>query len=501
MSGVNAVYAAHPDSGTTAHLVDTCDLGKVEKALQTLLRHHVLGIDWKSGTGKCAGYQPIKLLIISCGDDTFIFDVMTPGKLPASLRLLLTHQDYAKILYGGQDLEQTLGRFWRDFGFMPKATYDVMADIADKYDTGFTLFRAFRKEYRNPKVSEAFYVESLSPEADDLDQPSKRRLFAFVAWAGRDIFLSIAKPKGLPPRMQVKHEPVDVAALASRLSCNPVVEMHAQCKACSSWFLDDDALEMHQETTHPKCSYCGAQFHSISALQKHRYGRVNGICIKVKGPRPRSAPRVVKCDAKSFHVHNDIDHPHERAAYESSHSRHGGGHGEVVGTTPPVKHNLSHNHTRHHHHHVTFPGNHHETGEKAKLSSSHHHHHHHHHGHHGHDDHDHQAHEAHQAHHGHTHHHHGHGHSHDHTHNDTDHPSERAAYEGGGFDLQYDVHYDSAQGWTPPWAAHVHDVPGPSPSDHHQNAPGSVRFVPPPKTPDGPLNISREAEHVGEIPN
>ena len=37
---------------------------------------------------------PIELLSLSGGENTFLFRIDTPGELPASIRLLLTHQDF-----------------------------------------------------------------------------------------------------------------------------------------------------------------------------------------------------------------------------------------------------------------------------------------------------------------------------------------------------------------------------------------------------------------------
>ena len=38
--------------------------------------------------------------------------------------------------------------------------------------------------------------------------------------------------------------------------------------------------QRHQDLKHPSCSYCNRQFHSLKALNRHRYSRINGICAK-----------------------------------------------------------------------------------------------------------------------------------------------------------------------------------------------------------------------------
>lgn len=370
-----AVYATNPDAGTTIQLVNCCELEAVEVAVDALSKHHVLGLDWSGGGEEYDGtYQPIKLLIITGGDYTFIFDVVIPGHLPVSLRLLLTHNEYVKVIYGGEDnggQELTVGRFWRDFGFVHRPTFDVQETITNSYSTSFTLYQAFRRKFKHAKASEALYLESLRPREEDLEQPKKKRTFAFIAWAARECWISLAKPNGSPPNIKCRGSPINVSDLTTELTCEfcgarmhcaaalrahvesdhtyrcpccrfeahreeqvqvhcdekhfrcPVCDVwvadsialghhhrkyhnhvcpvskcgkrfandtelvqhlrshHKQCKVCEKWFLDADRLMIHQETTHPTCSYCKAQFHSEKALQKHRYARVGGICVKV----------------------------------------------------------------------------------------------------------------------------------------------------------------------------------------------------------------------------
>jgi hypothetical protein len=55
---------------------------------------------------------------------------------------------------------------------------------------------------------------------------------------------------------------------------------HAYCSACNTWHLNIEALGLHQDLSHPSCSYCNRQFHSQKALNRHRYSRINGICAK-----------------------------------------------------------------------------------------------------------------------------------------------------------------------------------------------------------------------------
>jgi hypothetical protein len=52
-----------------------------------------------------------------------------PGELPSAIRLLLTHQDYVKIFSGGLKQEEMVGRFFRDFGFVPKELRDVYTNV------------------------------------------------------------------------------------------------------------------------------------------------------------------------------------------------------------------------------------------------------------------------------------------------------------------------------------------------------------------------------------
>eukprot|EP00041_Stephanoeca_diplocostata_P030669 m.934954 g.934954 ORF g.934954 m.934954 type:complete len:611 (-) comp23802_c0_seq3:1955-3787(-) len=400
--GVDARYCKNPDRGTIAHFISTGDLVRVEAAVGTLLQHRVIGVNWKIPSEDPIHhrrYSPIRLLVLSGGDETFIFDIATAGELPTSIRLLLTHQDFVKIVDGDADVEQVLGMFWRDFGFFPRQVYDVHSNIAKKYTPTFTLYQAFRRLFNNATFSEDHYQLSLSPSRNEIDDRTKMRRHAFISWATREVWLLLASPKGYPPNLRCIGKPVDVCGLAAALSCSqcdarlhsqsalrqhikdahsfpcPVCPFlchsaeelashlaarhvrcpdcgdwcadavalnahnrrvhdfvcpcncgarfsndealtkhcrhhHHQCDICHKWFVDQDKLELHKDMNHPMCHFCGRLFTSEKALAKHRYARVNGICLKTGTGEHRKHHSNTTSLSKSSNLSSSVAHDH-----------------------------------------------------------------------------------------------------------------------------------------------------------------------------------------------
>lgn len=342
--GIDARYSRNPDRGTIAHFISTADLVRVEAAVDTLLQHRVIGVNWKvpseSPIRRHGQYTPIRLLVLSGGDETFIFDIAAAGELPTSIRLLLTHQDFVKIVDGDVDIEQVLGIFWRDFGFFPRQVYDVHANIVKKYTPTFTVYQAFRRLFNNATFSEEHYQLSLSPSISEIDDRTKMRRFAFVGWAAREVWLELACPKGYPPNLRCSGKAVDVGGLAAALTCTqcnarlhsqsalrqhikddhsfpcPVCPFlchspdehashlaarHVRCPDCGDWCADAVALNAHNRRVHDfvcPCN-CGARFSNDDALLQHcrHHHHQCDVCLKW----------IV--DQDKLDLHKDMSHP------------------------------------------------------------------------------------------------------------------------------------------------------------------------------------------------
>eukprot|EP00035_Acanthoeca_spectabilis_P031571 m.14774 g.14774 ORF g.14774 m.14774 type:complete len:821 (+) comp4830_c0_seq1:103-2565(+) len=326
--GIDCRYAKRPDVGTITRRVSTLDIHEVEAAVNVLLESRVFGVDWKYPTApKSAGdpypsaeYRPIKLLILSGGAETFVFDVAVPGQLPAAVRLLLTHQDYVKVFAGGYRQEEMVGRFFRDFGFVPKELRDVYFNVTKKYTPTFTLYQAFRRQFDNASFSEDRYASGLEPTADMFQQPSKMREMAFVAWVSRELWLLLAHPKGYPPNLRCIGEPVNVSQLANALVCpqcgvrfhtaralrNHIEVDHSfPCPCCPHVsYSDADAAE-HLRTRHVQCDECRAWVTDGVALGVH-HRQAHDYTCPVESCRLRFS-----CDADlARHLEQSHNHCH-----------------------------------------------------------------------------------------------------------------------------------------------------------------------------------------------
>lgn len=523
---VDVMFASNPDAGTSVHLVATDQIEQIEDAVELLMPHHILGIDWKAGPGVGEFYQPIRVVTISAGEHTIVLDIVEPGKLPTAIRLLLTHQDYTKVVYGAKDLETVLGRFYKDFGFMPRDTYNVEDCIMKKYGNNLNLFEAFKRKFRHTKLTENFYEKALSPKLEDLEEIKKVRLFSFIAWATRDIFLSIGKPQGEGANLKCTASKIKVRDLKHKLTCPHCGDIHEseaalrahitathvkhcpccdfqttsdrllqthleqnhircddcgewvkdaialgrhhkryhsyicpvrrcglkcasgreleehmhnhhnQCQLCLKWFLDLNELELHEETVHPKCSYCNAQFYSLNALQKHRYARVNGVCVKVGDDGIDLNRRPTTAPTHP----RDDDFLHDSPKYSQLRRSM-----PIQSARPKTSSRLSHTYggrgfTEHC---LEAPRS--TSNSKSKQAQY----------------------------------------------------SSEVILPNSGIDNdKYSFEQDSMD--DPTTSQRYRNIPGRS--THHQDNPGTVRWVEPPRTEAGPLHLSRIAQEVGEIP-
>ena len=267
------------DRSTAATIVCTDDLIGVDTALATLCEHQILGVAafWEP-EASMDEYEPISLLAVSAGAVTVIFRVAVPESLPMGLQLLLTHQDYVKVVCGVQ--EGTVGKLWRDFGIEMSPLHDCRTVMEIDYETT-ELYQAFRRICPG-----SLYKHKPTTEVSEWNQPqlSARQIShaAFGAWATRFLWLTLAKPQGFPPRART--QPVDVPAICDALTCpfcqarlhgplamqNHILSEHSfNCELCGFVARSAGELDTHMAMNHVRCPECGLWVLNQDAMSIH----------------------------------------------------------------------------------------------------------------------------------------------------------------------------------------------------------------------------------------
>lgn len=112
-----------------SRIVNICDLGGVDSAIAQLCTSQVIGVDvlWQPEEvriihcpfqltifAQAGQYHPISVITLCSGSKSFSFQVPRDSRrLPMAIRLLLSHQDYLKVMYSARDIK--IGKLFRDF--------------------------------------------------------------------------------------------------------------------------------------------------------------------------------------------------------------------------------------------------------------------------------------------------------------------------------------------------------------------------------------------------
>lgn len=202
------------DRSTTVTIVNTDDLIAVDTALANLCEHQVLGLCafWEPETSP-EDYEPIAVLAISAGAVTVMFRIVVAESLPMGIQLLLTHQDYIKIICG---LEAgVVGKLWRDFGIELSPLHDCRTIMEAEYGVK-KLFAAYRRICPGSLYEHDESVAHSNWNQAGLTQ-KQTSFAAFEAWGARLVWMTLAKPTGFPPTCRTT--PINTSEICDSLTC------------------------------------------------------------------------------------------------------------------------------------------------------------------------------------------------------------------------------------------------------------------------------------------